>query len=40
MLFVVILADSAPLAAHSGWTGYQDREAKLTDAITAFTELR
>ena len=36
-VLVLILAGTARLAAHHGWTGYQDSETKLSGTITAFS---
>jgi len=33
----VAMGSAARVAAHHGWTGYQDKETKLTGTITAFS---
>ena len=35
--FVAAMGSAARLAAHHGWTGYEDKETKLTGTITTFS---
>ena len=35
--FVAAIGSAARLAAHHGWTGYEDKETKLTGTITTFS---
>jgi hypothetical protein len=35
MLFVLVLGGTAQVAAHHGWTGYQEKETQLTGTITS-----
>jgi hypothetical protein len=37
LVLALTLAGTVQLAAHHGWTGYQDRETKLSGTITAFS---
>lgn len=37
VVFVASIAGVARVAAHHGWTGYADKETKLTGTITTFT---